>query len=413
MINPELHASIQRFRSNRIAWYSSLILTAMFLCSLPAELIFNDRPLAMQIDGAWYFPCVKSYSLADFGGDGEIKIEDYQSRELIDFLNGVIREQDLESVFGSSDEFDDEFSDEFSDELEAPPADDATAEAAPEAAKHSHRFIWPLYRHSYRSEMREPKSGRAKLAAPWPEYVEYEKRTYESSHRDGQLLGTDAQGKDVLSRIVYGFRIAMFFGLGLAITGTVLGCLIGGIQGYFGGWVDLLGQRVTEIWGSMPRLYLLIILSSFLARWQITDLQHLLVLFGILNLTAWMGTATYIRAEFLKARNLDYVRAAKALGQPDWRIMLRHILPNSLTPVVTFFPFEATGGILALTSLDFLQLGVRYPAPSLGELLSQGQENLHAIWIIVPTFLILTVALMLLTFVGDGIRNAFDPHHHG
>jgi microcin C transport system permease protein len=161
----------------------------------------------------------------------------------------------------------------------------------------------------------------------------------------------------------------------------------------------------------MPRLYLLIILSSFLANQsrQMTDREHYWLLFFVLNLTAWMGIATYIRAEFLKARNFEYVKAARALGVSSRRIMFRHILPNSLTPVITFLPFSVTGGILALVSLDFLALGVRYPAPSLGELLRQGQENLQAVWILLPTFLVLTVTLTLLTFIGDGIRDAFDP----
>ncbi|MFC1478800.1 ABC transporter permease subunit, partial [Candidatus Margulisiibacteriota bacterium] len=231
-----------------------------------------------------------------------------------------------------------------------------------------------------------------------------------SSWADGHFLGTDEQGKDVLARIVYGFRVSMLFGLGLALSGTLIGTLIGALQGFFAGWVDLLGQRLTELWGSMPRLYLLIILSAFLAHQRnLTDTQHYLLLFGILNLTAWMGMAVYIRAEFLKSRTLDYVKAAKALGVSNTSIMRRHILPNSLTPIITFFPFEIIGGILALVSLDFLGLGVRYPAPSLGELLSQGQNNLHAYWIILPTFLVLTVTLMLLTFVGGGVRDAFDP----
>ncbi len=198
----------------------------------------------------------------------------------------------------------------------------------------------------------------------------------------------------------------MLFGISLAITGTIVGCLLGGVQGYFGGWIDLIGQRLTEIWGSMPRLYILIILSSFLV-------PSALILFVILNLTAWMGIAAYIRAEFLKGRNLEYVKAAKAMGVSNFEIMRRHILPNSLTPVITFFPFEVTSGILALVSLDYLNLGVPSPAPSIGELLSQGKTNLHAIWILLPTFTALTLTLTLLTFVGEGIRNAFDPRTSG
>lgn len=234
---------------------------------------------------------------------------------------------------------------------------------------------------------------------------------FKSSWLDQHYLGTDKEGKDVLARIVYGFRISMIFGLGLALSGTIVGALLGAIQGYFGGGVDLIGQRLTEIWGSIPRLFLLIILSSFLANslGELSDFYHFLLLFGILNLTAWMGMAAYMRAEFLKARNLEYVKAARALGLSDFKIMGRHILPNSLTPIITFFPFEITAGILALVSLDFLALGVKYPAPSLGELLKQGQEHLHALWIILPTFCVLVLGITLLTFIGDGTRDAFDP----
>ena len=220
--------------------------------------------------------------------------------------------------------------------------------------------------------------------------------------QDGHYLGTDDRGRDVLARLIYGFRISLIFGASLAITGTLIGCLIGGAQGFFGGWVDLAGQRLTEIWGSIPRLYILIILSSFLV-------PSVLILFLILNLTAWMGIAAYIRAEFLKIRNFEFIKAAKGLGVSNFTIMRRHILPNALTPVVTFFPFEVTAGIFALVSLDFLNLGVPSPAPSIGELLAQGKNNLQALWILLPTFTALTSMITLLTFVGEGIRNAFDP----
>ncbi|MGY8762590.1 MAG: ABC transporter permease subunit, partial [Nitrospinaceae bacterium] len=227
-------------------------------------------------------------------------------------------------------------------------------------------------------------------------------QTINSSWIDGHYLGTDDRGRDVLARLVYGLRISMIFGISIAITGTLIGCLLGGTQGFFGGWVDLIGQRLTEIWGSIPRLYILIILSSFLV-------PSVLLLFLILNLTAWMGIAAYIRAEFLKIRNFEYVKSAKSMGVSNFKIMRKHILPNALTPVVTFFPFEVTAGILALVSLDFLNLGVPSPAPSIGELLAQGKTNLQAIWILLPTFIALTTALTLLTFVGEGIRNVFDP----
>ncbi|MCF8720788.1 ABC-type microcin C transport system permease subunit YejE [Nitrospina gracilis Nb-211] len=262
--------------------------------------------------------------------------------------------------------------------------------------------LWPPVRYDYKYIPTESRTGRVALAAPYEVQSADGSRTLASSWKDGHYLGTDDRGRDVLARLIYGFRISMIFGLSLAVTGTIIGCLLGGVQGFFGGWIDLIGQRMTEIWGSIPRLYILIILSAFLV-------PNTLLLFAILNLTAWMGIAAYIRAEFLKGRNLEYVKAARALGVSNPSIMRRHILPNSLTPVITFFPFEVTAGILALVSLDYLNLGVPSPAPSIGELLAQGKNNLQAIWILLPTFLLLTTTLTLLTFVGDGIRNAFDP----
>ena len=215
-------------------------------------------------------------------------------------------------------------------------------------------------------------------------------------------LGTDDQARDVLARAIYGFRISVLFGFTLTIISAVIGVAAGAVQGYFGGWTDLLAQRFIEVWSGLPTLYLLIILASVVE-------PNFWWLLGLLLLFSWMGFVGVVRAEFLKVRNLDYVRAARALGVSNPMIMFRHILPNALTPVVTFFPFEVTAGILALVSLDFLNLGVPSPAPSIGELLAQGKTNLQAIWILLPTFTVLTIALTMLTFVGEGIRNAFDP----
>jgi microcin C transport system permease protein len=262
--------------------------------------------------------------------------------------------------------------------------------------------LWPPVRYDYKYIPTESKTGNVVLAAPYKIIDKETRQVTDSSWVDGHYLGTDDRGRDVLARLIYGLRISMIFGISIAIAGTIIGCLLGGVQGYFGGWVDLIGQRLTEIWGSIPRLYILIILSSFLV-------PSALLLFLILNLTAWMGIAAYIRAEFLKIRNFEYVKSAKAMGVSNFRIMRKHILPNALTPVITFFPFEVTAGILALVSLDFLNLGVPSPAPSIGELLAQGKTNLQAIWILLPTFITLTATLTMLTFVGEGIRNAFDP----
>ncbi len=215
-------------------------------------------------------------------------------------------------------------------------------------------------------------------------------------------LGTDDRGRDLLAQLLYGFRVSVLFALALTVTGVLLGILTGAIQGFFGGKTDLVFQRFIEIWSSMPELYLLIIFSALFAP-SVGLLLILLSLFG------WMGLSDYVRAEFLRNRQLDYVRAARALGVSNRAIILRHILPNSLTPVVTFLPFRMSGAILALTSLDFLGLGVPPGTPSLGELLSQGKNNIDAWWISLSTFCVLVVTLLLLTQMGDALRDALDP----
>ena len=216
------------------------------------------------------------------------------------------------------------------------------------------------------------------------------------------LLGTDDRGRDLLAQLIYGFRVSVLFGLALTAIGTVLGIAAGAVQGYFAGKTDLAFQRFIEIWSSMPELYLLIIFSAIFAP-SVALLLTLLSLFG------WMGLADYVRAEFLRNRQMDYVRAARALGMGNSRIMWRHILPNSMTPVVTFLPFRMSGSVLALTSLDFLGLGVPPGTPSLGELLAQGKNNIDAWWISLSTFAVLVITLLLLTFMGDALRDALDP----
>jgi microcin C transport system permease protein len=216
------------------------------------------------------------------------------------------------------------------------------------------------------------------------------------------LLGTDDRGRDLLAQLIYGFRLSVLFGLALTVIGVLVGVVTGALQGYAGGKTDLVGQRFIEIWGSMPELYLLIIFSAVFAP-SVALLLLLLSLFG------WMGLSDYVRAEFLRNRQLDYVRAARALGVSNLQIMWRHILPNSMTPVVTFLPFRMSAAILALTSLDFLGLGVPPGTPSLGELLSQGKANIDAWWISMSTFAVLVITLLLLTFMGDALRDALDP----
>jgi microcin C transport system permease protein len=214
-------------------------------------------------------------------------------------------------------------------------------------------------------------------------------------------LGTDDRGRDVLARLLFGFRVSVIFGLVLTVIGAALGIAAGAIQGYFGGRTDLIGQRLIEIWGSMPELYLLIIFASIFA-------PSLGLLIVLLSAFGWIGMSDYVRAEFLRNRAQDYVRAARAMGLSHRQIVWRHLLPNSLTPVITLLPFQVSGAILSLTSLDFLGLGVPSTVPSLGELLAQGKANLDAWWISASTFGVLAVTLLLLTFIGDGLRRAMD-----
>ena len=246
------------------------------------------------------------------------------------------------------------------------------------------RAIFPLNPHSYDSinlQIRQP------VPSP-PDKANY--------------LGTDDRGRDVLARLLYGFRLSVIFAFILTFIGTVIGIITGALQGYLGGRTDLFMQRFIEIWSAMPELYLLIIFASIFK-------PSVLLLLILLSIFGWMGLADYVRAEFLKGRNLDYVKAAKALGVGNITIMFRHLLPNGMTPVITFLPFRVSGSILALTSLDFLGLGVPPPTPSLGELLAQGKNNIEAWWLSLTTFGVLVGTLILLIFIGEALRETFDP----
>jgi microcin C transport system permease protein len=220
------------------------------------------------------------------------------------------------------------------------------------------------------------------------------------SPKNSHWLGTDSSGRDMTARLLYGFRVSIYFGFALTVVGTVLGIVIGALQGYFGGWVDLGTQRVIEIWSAVPDLYLLIIIVSIFS-------PTLLLLLIVFSLFGWIGLSDYVRAEFLRNRNLEFVKAARAMGLSNAQIMWRHVLPNSMTPVITFLPFRMSAAILFLTALDFLGLGVPGVA-SLGDLLREGKENLDAWWIAIPTFIVLSFTLLLLTFIGDALRDAFD-----
>ncbi len=250
--------------------------------------------------------------------------------------------------------------------------------------KHGNFMLFPVNKHSYNSINQE-------IVGPVP-----------SPPTAENFLGTDDRGRDVLARIIYGFRLSILFGLALTFVGTLVGIVAGAVQGYFGGRTDLLFQRFIEIWGAMPELYLLIIFASIFK-------PSIFLLLFLLSLFSWMGLSDYVRAEFLRGRNLEYVNAARALGVGNVTIMWRHLLPNGLTPVITFLPFRVSAAILALTSLDFLGLGVPPSTPSLGELLAQGKGNIEAWWLSLSAFAVLVGMLILLIFIGEALRETYDP----
>ena len=326
----------QRFRRNRLGYWSLLIFSVLVVACLLAEVLSNDRPLLARYEGEMFVPLLKDYPETQFGGDFETPT---------DYLDPFIQAQ---------------------------------------FAKPGNWAIYPLNPYG-------PKTLNYFAKFPNP-----------SAPSRDNLLGTDDRGRDLLAQLIYGFRVSVLFALALTAIGTVLGILTGAVQGFFGGKTDLAFQRFIEIWGSMPELYLLIIFSAVFAP-SVSLLLVLLSLFG------WMGLSDYVRAEFLRNRQMDYVKAARALGVSNTQIMWRHILPNSMTPVVTFLPFRMSAAILALTSLDFLGLGVPPGTPSLGELLSQGKANIDAWWISLSTFAVLVITLLLLTFMGDALRDALDP----
>ncbi len=248
----------------------------------------------------------------------------------------------------------------------------------------SNKVYFPLNKHSYQSINFD-------IDGPVP-----------SPPTKENIMGTDDRGRDVFARLLYGFRLSVLFGFALTAVGTIIGIITGAVQGYFGGRTDLFFQRFIEIWGAMPELYLLIIFASIFK-------PSVLLLLALLSLFSWMGLSDYVRAEFLKGRNMEYVKAARALGVSNVTIMYRHLLPNGMTPVITFLPFRMSASILALTSLDFLGLGVPPSTPSLGELLAQGKANIDAWWLSLSTFTVLVGTLVLLIFIGEALRETFDP----
>ncbi|MEQ8319878.1 MAG: ABC transporter permease [Rhodospirillales bacterium] len=326
---------VQNFKANRRGYVSLWIFAFLFIISLFAEIIANDKPFFVWYDGGAYMPVFSAYAETEFGGEFQTEA-DYRDP----FVRDLINEKGW--------------------------------------------MVWPLIRFSY-------DTVNLNLPGPAPYGPTAE-----------NWLGTDDQGRDVLARTIYGFRISVVFGVLLTILSSIIGIAVGATQGYFGGWIDLIGQRFIEIWTSMPQLYLLIILASVFV-------PSFWLLLGLLLLFQWVSLVGVVRAEFLRARNFDYVRAARALGAVDLVIMFKHILPNAMVATLTLLPFILAGSVTILTSLDFLGFGLPPGSPSLGELLNQGKNNLHAPWLGITAFIILSLMLSLLVFIGEAVRDAFDP----
>lgn len=325
---------LQLFRANGRGYWSLWIFLVLFIVSLFAEFIANDKPILLSYQGNVYFPIFRFYPEKTFGGD-------------------FLTETDYRDPFIAK------------------------------RIKANGWMIWPPIRYSYQT-------------------INYEAVPAPSPPSRENWLGTDDQGRDVASRLIYGFRISVLFGLALTFFSSIIGITAGAIQGYFGGMIDLLFQRFMEIWGGLPELYLLIILASIVE-------PNFWWLLGIMILFSWMSLVHVVRAEFLRTRNFDYVRAARALGVGEWTILRRHVLPNAFVSALTFIPFIMNSSITTLTSLDFLGFGLPPGSPSLGELLAQGKTNLHAPWLGITGFLTLAMMLSLLIFIGEAVRDAFDP----
>jgi microcin C transport system permease protein len=359
-LTPINRRRLDNFRRNRRGWWSFWIFLTLFVLSLFAEFIANDRPLIASYKGETLFPVFVNYPEEKFGGflattdyrdpviSGEIDSNGWAIWPPIRFANNTRNLAPPKP-------------------LPAPPTWTLTeAECRAALAKQN----------------RPQEAGCAGLETNW--------------------LGTDDQGRDVVARLIYGFRISVLFGLLLSSISSVIGVAAGAIQGYFGGWVDLLAQRFIEIWSSLPRLYILIIIAAVIT-------PGFFVLLGILLLFSWVALVSVVRAEFLRARNFEYVNAARALGLSNAKIMIRHILPNAMVATLTFLPFIVSGSIEYLTVLDYLGFGLPPGSPSLGELLLQGKSNLQAPWLGLTAFAVVATMLALLIFVGEAVRDAFDP----
>ncbi len=358
LLNPTNLRRWENFKANRRGYWSLWIFLVIFVLSLFAEGIANDRPIIASYKGELLFPVVVDYPEEKFGGF--LAETDYRS----DFIQEEVNANGW--------------------------------------------MIWPPIRYSYSSTNSNiPHSAPTKPF--WLMSKEERCAGYPGGVNDPNCtisnlnwLGTDDQARDVLARAIYGFRISVLFGLALTIASAIVGVTAGAVQGYFGGWTDLLMQRFIEIWSSMPVLYILLIIAAILP-------PGFWILLGIMLLFSWVGFVGVVRAEFLRARNFEYVRAARALGVGNVTIMYRHLLPNAMVATLTFLPFILSGSITTLTSLDFLGFGMPPGSPSLGELIAQGKNNLQAPWLGITAFVVMSVMLSLLIFVGEATRDAFDP----
>jgi microcin C transport system permease protein len=349
----------ENFKSNRRGYWAFWIFLVLFILTLFAEFIANDKPFLIRHDGRFYFPAVFTYPETAYGGEFETAA-DYRDP----YLQKLIAEK------GGS-------------------------------------VWWPLVRYSYDTHNLDlptpaPSPPTWMLTEEQCKAVVQKKGLSGCSDLEFNWLGTDDQGRDVLARLIYGFRISVLFGLALTIISSMIGIVAGAVQGYFGGWTDLLFQRVIEIWTSVPSLYLLLIISSVLV-------PGFFVLLGILLLFSWVSLVGLVRAEFLRGRNFEYIQAARALGVSNAKIMFRHLLPNAMVATLTFLPFILSSSVMTLTALDFLGFGLPPGSPSLGELLSQGKSNIQAPWLGLAGFFSVAIMLSLLIFIGEAVRDAFDP----
>jgi microcin C transport system permease protein len=349
----------ENFKANRRGYWSFWVFTVLFVVSLFANFIANDQPFLIKYDGKYYFPVLFTYAETTFGGDFETAA---------DYRDPYLQKQ---------------------------------------IADKGGYVLWPPVRYSYDTYNRDlptpaPSKPTWLLTEDQCRPVAEKYGGHSCADLEWNWLGTDDQGRDVLARLIYGFRISVLFGLTLTLVSSIIGIAAGAVQGYFGGWVDLLFQRFIEIWGSLPELYLLLIISSVLV-------PGFFVLLGILLLFSWLSLVGFVRAEFLRGRNLEYIQAARALGVSNRVIMFRHLLPNAMVATVTFLPFILSSSVTTLTALDFLGLGLPPGSPSLGELLSQAKSNLQAPWLGLTAFFTVGIMLSLLIFVGEAVRDAFDP----